>query len=143
MLRLVIVTVALLSSPMASATPASEQNRPVNDTEQKIMHSLGCTCDTCNHEPLDECGCPQAAALRAEVKDALRGRDLSTAAAQTSAYAAVRAAFAGKYGDAVLTPLPQRKPGAVLSWLPIVIFVGGFALFLVVTRRSFARRRHQ
>jgi cytochrome c-type biogenesis protein CcmH/NrfF len=135
MLPLTIVGTVLLV-----AVPSSEQSRPANVIEQQIMHDLACTCATCNKEPIDECACPQAVQMRAEVKQALYGRDLSTAQAQSTASAAVRSLFAKTYGDAVLTP---RSQDPRLSWLPLLVFVGGFLVFVLMTRRSLARRRAQ
>ncbi len=107
------------------------------------MQGLACTCGTCAKEPIDECACESAAKMRGEVKERLRGVDLSTAGAREEAYKSVRAGFAVKYGDAVLTPRLEAKTDPRLNWLPIIVFAGGVLLFANVTRKSLRRRRDE
>ena len=136
-----VVAVAVLAGAAAHAkTRPSDQNQPRSDFERETMHSLACTCPTCNREPIDECTCELAAQMRGDVQKQLAGRDLSTAAARTAAREAVRASVAGTFGAAALTPSPPRR-AAELDWLPIFIFAGGLLLLVMVTRRSLARRR--
>ena len=105
------------------------------------MHDLACTCPTCNKLPLDECGCDFAAQMRGEMKELLRGSDLSTADARNAAYEAVRSAFVAKYGKDVLTVRPEAKTDARMNWLPVVLLVGGVFALIFVTRGSLKRRR--
>ncbi len=142
--RLVVAALVSLSATAIASSPSTspyQQNRPGNIVEQRVMHDLACTCPTCNHLPLDECGCDLAAKLRGEVKERLRGADLSTADRRDAAYAAVRAAFAARHGNDVLTPRPEARTDPRMSWLPVLILVGGVVALVLVTRRSLRRRR--
>jgi hypothetical protein len=81
--------------------------------------------------------------MRGEVKAQVRGADLSTADGRETAYKAVRAAFAAKYGADVLTPRADVKTDGRLDVLPIIVFVGGLAAVVVIAGRSLRRRREQ
>ena len=133
--------VLLVATLPARAVPPSEQNPPTSDAERVIMHEIACTCPTCNKEPIDECTCELAAQMRGEVKKQLAGRDLSTEAARTTARAEVRTAIAGLFGAAALGPTRPTKTDSRLDWLPLIVFVGGLVILVLVTRRSLARRR--
>ena len=143
MARQLIVVVALLVSASAVAALPKDRNRPATEAERAFMHRLACTCGTCEKEPIDECGCGQAAQMRGEVQAQLAGRDLSTAAGRAAAWTAVRAAMVATWGEGVLEPRPDAKEDPRLGWLPLIVFVGGFVLLVVVTRRSLARRRQE
>ena len=132
---------ALLSVSATALASDYQQNRPSNIVEMRAMHALACTCAACNKEPIAECGCDFAAKMRGEVKDWLRGSDLSTPEKRDAAYESVRAAFVAKYGKDVLTPRPQVRTGARMSWLPIAIFGGGLLALVMMTRSSLKRRR--
>jgi cytochrome c-type biogenesis protein CcmH/NrfF len=142
MLRLVSSVAVIVFASGANASPY-QQNRPSGLTEQRLMHDLACTCPTCNKEPIDNCACDLAAKMRGEVKEQLRGDDLSTAEKRDAAYEAVRATFAAKYGVAVLTPSPPVKTDPRMTWIPIAIFFGGLLLLANATRRSIRRKREQ
>jgi cytochrome c-type biogenesis protein CcmH/NrfF len=135
-----LVLVAAAASA-AGAVPASEQNPPTSDIERVVMHGIACTCPTCKQEPIDECTCEMAAQMRGEVKKQLAGRDLSTEAARATARESVRTAIAGLFGVKALTPRPPPHVDPRLDWLPVIVFIGGLALLIGVTRRSLARRR--
>jgi len=104
------------------------------------MQNLACTCPTCNLEPIEKCQCDQATKMRGEVKDAMKDVDISTADKRAAAYQHVRDLFAAKYGADVLTP-NEKKTDPRMNWLPLVLFIGGALLLVVVTRRSIKRRR--
>jgi cytochrome c-type biogenesis protein CcmH/NrfF len=143
-LRAAIVAVSLVVASVGAGAPmAATLNRPSGIAEMELMHGLACTCAACQREALDECKCDNAAEMRGVVKAQLVGRDLSTEAARTTAIAAVRAKMAGIYGAEVLAPGTPRATDARITWLPVIVFVGGLGLLLVVTRRSLARRRAQ
>jgi cytochrome c-type biogenesis protein CcmH/NrfF len=142
-LRVVIAVAVILFASNSSTASPYRQNRPSGETELRLMHNLACTCPTCNKEPIEECQCDFAAKMRGEVKEQLHGTDLTTAETRAAAYRSVRAAFAAKYGDAVLTPLPAVKTDPRLNWLPLVIFVGGLLVLANLTRRSIRRKREQ
>jgi len=78
--------------------------------------------------------------MRGEVKDAMKDVDISTADKRAAAYQHVRDLFAAKYGADVLTP-NEKKTDPRMNWLPLVLFIGGALLLVVVTRRSIKRRR--
>jgi cytochrome c-type biogenesis protein CcmH/NrfF len=134
MVRSMAIVAVLLTALAARAEPA-----PL--VEQRLMQNLACMCDTCNREPIDHCKCPLAAQMRDEVKAALRGREVATVAGQSAAYDAVRSSFAKKYGEGVLVPRPVPKTDPRMAWLPGIIFLGGLAWLVLITRRSLARRR--
>ncbi|MCU1278615.1 MAG: hypothetical protein JWM53_2161 [bacterium] len=119
---------------------APQQNAPSNFVEQRLMQNLACTCPTCALEPIEKCQCDQATKMRGEVKNAMKGVDISTPDKRESAYQHVRDMFAAKYGADVLTPY-VKKTDPRMSWLPIVLFVGGALGLVVITRRSIKRRR--
>jgi len=125
---------------MHGIASAHQQNTASNIVEQRLMQNLACTCPTCNLEPIERCQCEQATKMRAEVKDALRGIDISTPNKRETAYQHVCNLFAAKYGADVLTP-NQKKTDPRMNWLPIVMFAGGVLLLVVITRRSIKRRR--
>ena len=118
---------------------AHQHNAPTI-VEQRLMQNLACTCPTCNLEPIERCQCDQATKMRGEVKEALRGVDISTSDKRETAYQHVRNLFAAKYGAAVLTP-NEKKTDPRMNWLPVVMFVGGVLSLVVITRRSLKRRR--
>ncbi|HEY2748582.1 MAG TPA: cytochrome c-type biogenesis protein CcmH [Polyangia bacterium] len=140
-MRAATILLVLMAALTARAVPPSELNQPASDGEREIMHNLACTCPTCNREPIDECTCALAAQMRGEVKKQLAGRDLSTEAARKLASVTVRASIAGLFGAAALTPRPAARVDPRLDWLPVIVFVGGLFVLVVVTRRSLARRR--
>lgn len=125
---------------MYGIASAQKQNPPTNIVEQRLMQNLACTCPTCNLEPIERCQCEQATKMRAEVKDALRSIDISTPDKREIAYQHVRNLFAANYGADVLTP-NQKKTDPRMNWLPVVMFIGGTLLLVVITRRSIKRRR--
>jgi len=132
-MRHALVLVAMLGASSPAWARPSDENRPANDAEKALMHGIACTCDTCDKEPIDECGCANAAKMRGAVQAELaEGKDAP----------AVRAEIASIFGAAALTPsAPARE--ARIGWLPIVIFAGGFLVLLNGTRRSLARRRRE
>lgn len=125
---------------MYGIASAHQQNTAGNIVEQRLMQNLACTCPTCSLEPIERCQCDLATKMRGEVKDALRGVDISTPDKRETAYQHVRNLFAAKYGADVLTP-NEKKTDPCMNWLPIVLFFGGALLLVVVTRRSIRRRR--
>jgi len=132
--------VALVICLCRIAPAAPHQNAPSNIVEQHLMQNLACTCPTCNLEPIEKCQCDQATKMRGEVKDAMKDVDISTADKRAAAYQHVRDLFAAKYGADVLTP-NEKKTDPRMNWLPLVLFIGGALLLVVVTRRSIKRRR--
>jgi cytochrome c-type biogenesis protein CcmH/NrfF len=130
----------VLLAGMYGIASAQQQNPPSNIVEQRLMQNLACTCPTCNLEAIERCQCEQATKMRAEVKEALHGVDISTGDKRETAYQRVRSLFAAKYGPDVLTP-NEKKTDPRMNWLPIVMLVGGALSLVIITRRSIKRRR--
>jgi cytochrome c-type biogenesis protein CcmH/NrfF len=111
------------------AIPSPElENRPRSHFENLLMGELGCTCGTCELEPINTCRCKFAATMRAEVLAELDTHDLSTETGRRVAAESVRASMVAKYGPKVLRHSPNLDAPAVAVAVVIIAAIGALTI---------------
>ena len=105
---------------------------------ERLWKDVVCLCGRCPRLPLAACHCPDAVKERQHIEDMLRARDLSSAEAQESAYAAVVSEYVTRFGGRDV--LASASQGSAWGpWLALAGALAGVGFAIVAIERN--RRR--
>jgi cytochrome c-type biogenesis protein CcmH/NrfF len=110
--------------PMAEHQVTGElsQRPPATAAEKSIFRKIGCSCPTCNHDPLLDCACGSADKMRERIRGMM---------AQGMTEDQIIAAHIAEYGSAILT-VPRTK---VVWAVPIGGGLGGLGVVALLAWR--------
>jgi cytochrome c-type biogenesis protein CcmH len=117
---LVLVFVLLAGNGLAQDDLEVQRARAAHELSRELMSPY------CPGRTLADCPSPDAAAVRAEIRDALLAGESTEA---------IRARIEARFGERVI-----GVPTSTLGWLlPIAILVAGAVVLVLVLRRALAR----